>query len=217
MKSPDRRSVILAFLFDFGNVICSFEPARFVTRLSQLTGEPPAGLGTSLRQSSELFVRYETGLLSSEEFFAGICSACRISVSREEFVHAYTNIFTPIPSTFDLLRSLKRHYRLGLISNTSEWHFEHAIRPIEIFGLFDSVTLSFRVKAMKPAKEIYTVALSDLRVKPQQCIYIDDLPENVEGARACGMIALRYTTPEGLLQALRSLDIHLDPAGHSHG
>ena len=170
---------ITAFIFDFGNVICSFDPRYFFLRAQQYTSLPPESLLVALTQSHSIMRDYETGLLTSDEFYARICSACGLSISREDFIKAYTQIFVPIPSTYSLIRELRPAYKLGLLSNTNEWHFEYGIKPTEVFPLFDTVTLSYEVKAMKPARQIYIDAINKLGVAPAECVYIDDLEENV--------------------------------------
>jgi glucose-1-phosphatase len=193
---------VRAFIFDFGNVICSFDPQLFHTRFLPFSSLPPNEFSLALRASHGLIREYETGLLTSDEFYARICSICRLSIARKDFIAAYTQIFTPIPSTYELIRKLKPHYRLALLSNTNEWHFEYGIKTVEVFPLFDTVTLSYEVKAMKPARAIYDDALLKLRLPPAECVYIDDLEENVIAARELGMHAFLFRSGDQLREAL---------------
>jgi putative hydrolase of the HAD superfamily len=125
----------------------------------------------------------------------------------EEFVRAYTDIFTPIDTTFALVRRLKPRYRLGLLSNTSELHFEKGIRPVAVFPLFDAVTLSYEVRSMKPDRRIYDDAIRKMGLPPWACVYIDDLPANVAAGAALGLRALHYTTYDALETDLRRLGV----------
>jgi epoxide hydrolase-like predicted phosphatase len=200
---------ITAVIFDFGNVICSFDVRVFLARALPYSSLSMDDLQYALQQSHSTMREYETGLITSDEFFRRICTACRLSVSREDFITAYTQIFTPIPSTCALIRELRPHYKLGLLSNTNEWHFEFGIRPVEVFPLFDTVTLSYEVKAMKPSPEIYHDALHKLGVAPGACIYIDDLEENVVAARELGMHSVHFTSGDELRNALVQLGIRL--------
>jgi molybdenum cofactor cytidylyltransferase len=199
--------MIQAILFDFGKVICTFSIQTFVDRLSSLTATPPSRLTDLLDHATDIVSKYETGLVSSDEFFAWFTDAGQVRLSKTAFRDAYCNIFTPIPSTFDLIRRLKPHYRLGLLSNTSEWHFEYGIKPVEVFPLFDTVTLSYEVKAMKPAEAIYRDALAKLNVRPECCVYIDDLQENVDAGRRLGLHAIRYTSHDQLLASLNRIGV----------
>ena len=198
---------ITAFIFDFGNVICSFDPRYFLLRAQKYSTLPPEGLLLSLTQAHSIMRDYETGLLTSDEFYGRICSTCRLAVSRDDFIRAYTQIFAPIPSTYALIRELRPHYRLGLLSNTNEWHFEYGIKPTEVFPLFDTVTLSYEVKAMKPARRIYLDAINKLGVAPAACVYIDDSAVNVATADRLGFSTIHFESPRQLRAELDRLDL----------
>lgn len=200
---------IRAFIFDFGNVICSFDVRVFLARAKPYSALSTDELLVALQAAHPIMRDYETGLMTSEEFFTRMCAACQLSVSREDFITAYTQFFTPIPSTYELIRALKPRYKLGLLSNTNEWHFEHGIKPVEVFPLFDTVTLSYEVKAMKPAPEIYYDALRKLDMPAEACVYIDDLEENVVAARNLGMHALHFRSGEQLRASLTDLGIRV--------
>lgn len=128
-------------------------------------------------------------------------------MSKSELINAYINIFTPIPTTFDLIRKLKKRYKIGLLSNTGEISFEHVIKPVEVFELFDTITLSFEVKAMKPAKEIYFDALEKLNLEPEECVYMDDIEEFAEAATKLGIHGIHYTSHERLVGELKRLNV----------
>jgi putative hydrolase of the HAD superfamily len=198
--------VIKAVVFDFGNVICAFDNDVFLRKLLPHTDMSFEDLKEGIF-GSDLHRRYESGLVSSGEFRREAARKCRLSTSREEFLDAYTDIFTPIPATIGLIRSLNGRYRIGLLSNTNEWHFEHYIKKVEIFPLFDSVTLSFDVKEMKPSEGIYRDALAKLQAGPEESVYIDDIEAYAEGARRVGMKGIRYVSHESLLESLRALGV----------
>jgi glucose-1-phosphatase len=198
---------IRAIIFDFGMVICTFDLSLFLHSLSTTTGKSVATLRDVLTPLRPLAVQYETGLLTTEEFFRKAVQETGLRVSQDTFGRAYNGIFTPIPSTLGLIRRLKPHYKLGLLSNTSEWHFEYGIKPVEIFPLFDTVTLSYEVKAMKPDERIYRDALSKLGEDASKCVYIDDIEENALAAGSLGMHAIHYRGPQHLLKALEEIGV----------
>lgn len=198
--------MIKAVVFDFGNVICSFDNDIFLRKLLPHTDMSFEDLKEGIF-GSDLHRRYESGLVSSEGFRREAARKCRLSISSEEFFDAYTGIFTPIPATIGLIRSLKGRYRVGLLSNTNEWHYEHYIKKVEVFPLFDSVTLSFAVKEMKPGTGIYRDALDKLRAGTEECVYIDDIEAYAEGARRVGMKGIRYVSHDSLLDSLRALGV----------
>jgi FMN phosphatase YigB (HAD superfamily) len=181
----------------------------FLRRISKYTKTPLFRLKEIIYGESDLPRLYETGLIDSGRFFERIVELCDLNIKEGEFITAYTDIFTPIPGTFELVKKLKPSYTLAILSNTSEWDFVYGIRPIGIFDLFDTITLSFEVKAMKPDPKIFFDALKKLRFEPQECVYIDDMIEYAAIARELGFHGFLYTTHKNLLNDLQSLDIKL--------
>lgn len=203
---PD--AAIQAIVFDFGGVICTFDIDIFLRRIEPFSAYRFAELRTApLAAAAEQARLYETGLIGSAEFYRRVTQIARVDMPQEAFARAYCEIFAPIPSTSDLIRRLKPRYRLALLSNTSEWHFEYGIRTVDVFPLFDTLTLSYEVGAMKPDRAIYDDALQKLSLQPSACAYIDDLPANVAAAAELGMHAIQYTTHEKVVGALQQLGV----------
>jgi len=199
--------MIKAIIFDFGNVVCEFDNNIFLRKISEFTDKSISELNELIYLSSDLPRRYETGLISSDQFFNEISKRCNLSMSKSEFIKAYTDIFTPIKTSFELIRKLRPRYKLALLSDTSEWDFEYGIRPVEVFDLFDAVTLSFEVGALKPDKKIFYDVLAKLGVEPEECIYVDDIEEYVRVARRIGIHAIHYTSHADLCHSLRKLNV----------
>lgn len=200
--------MIEAIIFDFGNVIYRFDRKIFLAELAARAGRPPEDLFRKI-YDSDIPKRYELGEITSEEFYQLVCSAISVRIPKDEFIKAFNSIFEPVPGMNDLLRDLKKRYRLGLLSNTNELHFEHTIRWAEVFDLFDSVTLSYRVGEMKPGEKIYRDALSKLSLPPARCIYIDDVKKYADAATAIGMRGIHFTSRPGLIGSLREQGIEL--------
>lgn len=198
---------IQGIVFDFGNVICSVDNGRFLKALGILCGLPPELLHQRIFLGSTLPDDYESGRIDSAGFLAGISKECGTPLSEETLRRAHSQIFTPIESTQSLIRRLKPYYRLGLLSNTNPWHFELGISTTPIFPLFDTVTLSYEVGAMKPSPAIYADALTKLALPPEACVFIDDRPEFTDAAQAMGMRGIPYTGEGELLEAMAGMGI----------
>ncbi len=196
-----------AIIFDFGNVVCEFDNNIFLRKISEFTNKSTSELNQLIYLPSDLQRRYEAGLVSSDQFFNEVSKRCNLSMSRSEFIKAYTDIFTPIETSFELIKNLKSQYKLALLSNTSEWDFEFGIRPVEVFDLFDAVSLSFEVGASKPDKKIFYDCLRKLSVEPEECIYVDDVEEYVRAAQRIGIHAIHYTSHANLSHSLRKLNV----------
>jgi HAD superfamily hydrolase (TIGR01509 family) len=196
-----------AVLFDFGNVLCAFDNAKFLESLSKLCGKTARDLETRLYRDSTLTQDYERGVLSSAGFLAGVSALCETDLPEAAFIQVYTDIFTPNEAVLDLVQRVKRHHRVGLLSNTSPWHFEHVIAKTGIFPLFDSVTLSCEVGASKPDPRLFEDALQKLDLLAEECVYIDDQPAFARAATEHLLHGVTYTTPIALMAELRRLKV----------
>ena len=192
--------MIKGIIFDFGNVIRTFDRMVFIRRLADHSHFSEDELFRRIYEESSLPADYETGELSSIEFYDGVKELCEHDMGLEEFRDAFVDIFTPIPETTDLIRKLKGKYKLALLSNTSEWHHQHGIREVDIYPLYDVVTVSYEVGAKKPDERIYLDCLGKLGLMAEECIYIDDIKEYADKASELGMKGHWFRGPSGLIE-----------------
>ena len=100
----------------------------------------------------------------------------------------------------ELIRELRgRGYHLFLLSNAPV-RFAETMRFYRIFDLFDGLMVSGPLKMEKPNREIFEYTLKTYALDPARSLFVDDVPENVAGARACGIDAYHFT---GDVDALR--------------
>jgi epoxide hydrolase-like predicted phosphatase len=91
--------------------------------------------------------------------------------------------------------------RTALLSNSWGDHY-----PAELFdGLFDAVVISGRVGMRKPDAEIFRHTAELLGLEPAECVMVDDLPHNVRGAVAAGMVAVQHTDTDSTRAELEVL------------
>ena len=74
-----------------------------------------------------------------------------------------------------------------MLSNTNTLHIKWAKEKFDFFKLFDHHIYSHEVHSMKPKPEIYNVAVEKVGCRHNECIFIDDLQENVDGAEQVGI------------------------------
>ena len=194
-------------IFDFGNVIANFDNKIFLNYLAGYSKHNPKELERIIYQESTLPYVYERGIISSKEFYKGIVERTKSSISKEKLSEIYSQIFTPIPENIELIRNLKSNgYRIGLLSNTSEWDYELGIKPIfKRSNLkFDFEILSYLSNSMKPDKKIYEDALSN---STNSQIYIDDIRNYVDVAESLGMKGVWYEGHEDLKFKFKKLGI----------
>jgi putative hydrolase of the HAD superfamily len=195
-----------ALIFDFGNVVAFFDYSRFHRAICRRTGIAETEFSRRLadRGYSDLHERFERGEMCPLEFSRAFRERYALDLSRAEFEAAWSGIFrlnAPVASLVSRLKS--RGYRLLLGSNTNEIHASHFRREFAAtMDLFDHLVLSFEVRSLKPAADFYLACARAAGAIPSDCIFIDDLPENVEGARAAGLRPIHFVDPATLTTEL---------------
>ncbi len=191
-------SLIKTVIFDLGNVLVPFQPERGYTAFSAATGLSANEIAARL-QKSTVYRDYESGQLSTAQFHAAMQDLLQIHVDLATLRVAWSAIFLPETATSEeLIKALKRRYRLVLLSNTNELHFEWLRKHYPLLDHFDAFTLSHEVQAMKPDSRIYEAALANAQCEASECFYTDDIRAYVEAARAHGIRAEQFTDEASL-------------------
>ena len=192
-----------AILFDLGNVLVAFDFTRGYRALEGVCPHPAEEIPARIAASG-LVPPYERGEVSSEAFYLQLCRLLDLCVAYDQFCALWSTIFLPDPIVSeDLLTSLRRRYRMVLISNTNDIHFRVIQANYPLIGHFDAMVLSHQVGAMKPADRIYQEAIRQAGCRPEECFYTDDVPEFVEGGRRNGLDAVRFTGQADLERELQ--------------
>lgn len=202
--------MIRAIIFDFGNVICRFTNDILRERIASLTGKTKEEIFELVYKKSDLIQRFETGLVSGQQFFEELSKICGLNVSYKKLKTIYSkDKFTPVEGMEDLIKGLQKKYKIGLLSNTSEWDYDYILKCAPIIKTFNTITTSFGVKAMKPSLEIFENGLSKLKFKPEECVYTDDIFDYVEAAKGIGMKAVQFTIMEKFRTDLENLGVKI--------
>lgn len=89
------------------------------------------------------------------------------------------------------ISSLRPRYRTGVISDA--WlGTREAVRQWVNNDSFDMIMFSAEENVRKPNPDIFRRALSRLQVSPEEAVFVDDLPHNIESARALGIHAIHF-------------------------
>jgi 2-haloacid dehalogenase len=118
----------------------------------------------------------------------------------------HETISGPIEGTVAILKKLKEDETpVYAITNWNQDKFREALERFDFLNSFDGIVVSGDERVLKPDREIFELFFNRYGVAPQSAVFIDDSLHNVEGARAAGMHALHFTSPETLARDLRTL------------
>lgn len=98
---------------------------------------------------------------------------------------------------------------LYALTNWSRETFPIARRRFPFLSRFRGVVVSGEERAAKPDPRIYRILLERYQLEPAECLFIDDVPRNVEGARAAGMEGILFTSAADLRRELAARQVPL--------
>ena len=104
-----------------------------------------------------------------------------------------------------IIAELKSEYKIGMVSNVGRGWLDDFFAQHNLRHLFDVVVLSGEEGITKPSPDIFTLAAERLGVEPAECIMIDDIQENCNGADAAGMRSIHYRSNTQLTSDLDAL------------
>ena len=183
-----------------GGVLILFDTGFFIARLGY-TGEDAAILEREVFRSLE-WARMDRGSISEEDACAAICSRTpgHLHNAVRALVGMWDRPILPIEGIAGLIRELKENgYHIYLLSNASKRQHDYWSKvPGNEF--FDDTLISADVGLIKPQPEIYRLACEKFHVCPEECLFIDDMPANAEGAFCTGMHAFVFHNDTGELR-----------------
>ena len=197
-----------ALLFDLGRVVIDFDVERTVAAWAERAGCKPADMLARFVRD-ETFWRYETGLISDEEFFALLRKSLDVTLSDAELLAGWNATFIgEMPGIAPLLTRAAGRLPLYAFSNTNTAHVAHFSQHYaEVLSHFREIFLSSTIKLRKPHADAYQHVISAIGVPAERIVFFDDLKENIDGARACGLQAVHVTSPTSVAEALKALGL----------
>ena len=170
--------------FDLGKVLVNFD-VDYMLRQVGKAARVSADRVRSALFGNGLMCRYETGRITTADFCRTFCAEVGCRVDDAVLVSAAADIFTLNLPVLPLVAQLcQAGYPLGILSNTSELHWEHCARRFRIVADGFAVhALSYRIQAVKPDVAIFRAAAELAGRRPEEIFFVDDLAGHVEGPR----------------------------------
>lgn len=194
-------------IFDFGNVIINIDPNLSASAFRALGIQEGVDFWGS-RASSEMLIGLEKGSISPDKFRAGALEMLVPGITPQQVDDAWNALLLNLPAErVELLKSLGKKYRIFLLSNSNQIHYDCFIsRFREEYGfgmddLFEKLWFSHQLGLVKPDPAIFTYVLNDAGLKPEETLFIDDTLVHVEAAKSLG-IGVFHLRPETNICAL---------------
>lgn len=188
-------------VFDLGNVLIPFDYNRITEKLNSVKENLGNRFYKKYKENYDVHRKFETWELSNENFLDIMMDWCENAVSREEFCHIYSDLFTENKDVAALLPKLKENYMLVLLSNTNDIHKKYGWQNYTFLKYFDKLILSHEVNAVKPDEKIYREVEKFTNKPSEEHIFIDDIREYGLGAEKLGWDSIHFTGYDKLVNS----------------
>jgi glucose-1-phosphatase len=197
-----------AILFDLGNVLLNYSFDLTFQKWAELTSYTPEYFKNHFQFDGKL-LEYEKGHITSMVYFHYVTIMLEIKWTYEIFKTGWNAIHIGIPDgIYALLENLKSNYKLYILSNTNELHadfWKSHFSPL--LRHFEGIYCSHELHAHKPEPEIFQMVSHLIKIPLEQLLFIDDMPENVSGAKKIGLDAILATSPSQLVGELKNFEL----------
>ena len=203
--SPGMADVLL---FDLGRVVLDIDFSRSLKCWATHAGCSPADLGLRFVRD-EAYRRHEIGSMTDADYFDSLRTTLGIGISDAALLEGWNAIFAgEMPGIAPLLARAAERMPLYAFSNTNRLHVEYFSRAYrDLLGHFKELFLSSSIGLRKPEVRAYDHVVKAIGAPPARIVFFDDLAENIEGARACGLIAVHVKSSDDVAAALLALGI----------
>ncbi len=197
--------MIRHIVFDLGQVLINYQPEAYLRRL--FPHHPHIEVLQRAIFASSEWLMLDRGVIDQWEAEARLINQHPyLKKEISATLAGWFAMLTPIEANVELLPQLKnKGYGLYVISNFHKAAFSHVVGKYGWFELFGGMVLSFQHQVLKPEPQIYRELLGGYQLREEECLFIDDVAANVEGARRMGMDAVLYQSPEELRHDLARL------------
>ena len=198
-------SKIKNIVFDFGGVLIDWNP-RYLYR-SYFAGD---------KERMEWFLQnvctypWNIQMDGGKPFAEGVAELTALHPEWAEAIGVYHTrwaemIGGEVEGTASLIKRLKAAgYRVFGLTNWSMETYPLIRDNYEVFSLFEGVVVSGEEHLLKPDGKIYRCLLERYSLEAAESVFLDDNADNVAGAEAVGMEAVRFVDAQQAEAELKS-------------
>lgn len=201
--------MIKCVISDLGNVIIFFDNHIFFRKIAKYSPFSAQEIAGMVFDHFDIIRSFDTGKITPREFYDKVVKTLEAEIDYDSFYPVYNDVFTLNAPSLEILSKLRSKYRLVLLSNTDVMRFSFVKNKFPEILIFDEYVLSYETGCMKPHLQIYDIALKKAGVKPMECVFIDDRPENIEVALKLGINTITFNPQTDLAFELKKMKLSL--------
>ncbi len=200
-----QESLVKAIIFDFGNVLGT-NSNQIIFKV--IADEFGIDYGMIKRVYFKLIPLAQMNQISKREFWKKMAKSLKIqdfNLLEIKWINVYKENVKMNIKLINFVRALKYYgYKIAILSNLANIYREITIKQ-EIEDLFDVVLYSCDIKSRKPEIVIFNIVIENLKVKADQCVYIDDDKNNLKTPFEMGMMIVLYESFQQFINKMSEL------------
>lgn len=181
---------IKLLVFDMGGVFIRYEWNAVCRGFAQAAGVTIESFIETFHSINDS--RYERGKLTTAELVSGLNESIGINLTEDEFNALWNASLDEDLQMRAVIQQLCQQFPLYLLSNINDSNYRFLENKFNVSRHFKELILSHEVGYVKPEPQIYHEVLKRSGMEPHDCLFVDDLQPNVEGARAVGLNAIQF-------------------------
>lgn len=200
--------MIKNIVLDAGRVLVAWQPKQLMKELG-FSDEIIVRLSKALFESG-VWNEADRGVLSDAEFLdLAISQAPEYEKEIRLFWNNIDKAIWQLTYTREWIRGMKQNgYHVYVLSNYGNFTYEKTRETaLSFLEDVDGAIFSYQVRMIKPDAEIFQALFKKYGLTPEESVFLDDLPANVEGARAVGMKGIVFTNLKDALVELQKLGV----------
>ncbi|MDF2942352.1 MAG: HAD-superfamily hydrolase subfamily variant 3 [Herbinix sp.] len=201
--------MIHTVVLDIGNVLAQFRWKEYLEKCGYDENVIQKIGNATVR--SEYWKEWDRGAQEDDEL---ISKCCALEPSVEKEIKALFNDVEQLVREYDysveFIKKLKENgYQVYLLSNYGRTHFQRDQRNFRFMKYVDGAIISSQVQYIKPEPEIYEALINRYHINPSEAVFLDDLQDNLEGAKPFGFHTILVRSYEQMIEDLKKLGVSL--------
>jgi epoxide hydrolase-like predicted phosphatase len=208
-------SVPKAIIFDLGNVLLPIELSLTYEAFASFSSLSSADIASRIIEN-QLWVPYESGQQSDQEFREFLRTKLQLTISDADFDEAFSALLLDFHAgVYEWMFTLRSQFHLVLLSNTSSIHADRFTKVSlgpkgqNLFSLFHHVYYSFEMGLVKPDSAIYQQVLNEQGFSAEEVLFFDDNVANINSAKSMGIPSFLVDPSRSLSQIQEILDTYV--------
>jgi len=199
--------MIKAIFFDSGDVIVKEGFVSGIKEYEKKYNLPEGSLYVSAHDR-QYWKEFTLGNISEEEYLNSILNDYKyIKLNIEDLKEIIYKNFIPNTELLEFLKTIKKAFILGVISNHPKEWFRRCIKEFNWDEVFSIYVVSGNIHLRKPDRKMFEYAIAAAKFSPNECLYIDNRSDMLEGAAEVGFSTMLYLNNQQIIDKINTFNI----------